>query len=888
MRKVKLLLTLLVLVTLIFPSRLWCGTTGKISGKIVDAETGELLIGANIMIMGTNLGGSADIEGTYYIINIPPGVYDVKASFIGYQSVVKKQVVVNVDRTTSIDFELTIGDLQTEVIEIIASKKGIIKDLTASSEQISADEIQKMPVESIGDILSLQTGITQDAGGGLHLRGGRSAEIEYMVDGISVSNPFGGGMAVSVQNNTIQQMEVISGTFNAEYGRAMSGIVNIVTKEGTEKFRGSISGYTGDFLTTHDDMFFNIDDINPLSQKYFEGFVSGPIPFVKNANFFLSTRITDVENWLYGQRNHSPSDSADFSSTNPENWTIQYGGDSSIVEMNPSQSRALQGKLSFRLFNNLKVSYNLISDYSKWRGYNHSQKYNPDHDGTSKSWGINNILSFTHTLSPSTVHELRIANYTYNFESSKYKDPFDPRYEKEIHNQANTPSDIFAIGLVSTGFSERYSNTLAIKYDLTSQIHRSHLVKMGVEYRQNKLEDEYFVVRRDEGTNWQLQVDDVSSMAHNYYKKKPIEISAYIQDKIEIEDLIVNVGLRFDYFNAKSYVPKDFTNPSNISTGSSEPKSFDDAYEDVDAKMQLSPRLGMAFPISDEGTLHASFGQFFQIPELGRLYENPDFEVIGTFESFIGNADLEAERTTIYEIGLQQMLTPNIVLDATCYYKDVRNLAGTKLYETFDQVSYGKYTNYDYGSVWGFTLALDLLRAGIVSSTVDYTYQVAEGNGSDPKQAFYDAGNNDESTKTLVPLNWDQRHVFNWVLNLNGKDWGISTISRYQSGYPFSPSTTYIQTSNVQLRNMGRRKPRVNVDVRLYKNLEIAGLSTTFFMQVENLLDETLSENFPELKQDDIEGHESKEYINTLYDYRYNPASQPRPRLVKVGLSVNF
>lgn len=881
----KKIILLLLLVTL-SPIILWSGTTGKISGKILDAKTGEALIGANIVILNTSLGGTTDIEGQYFIINIPPGKYDVKVSYIGYRSEIIKEVVVNVDRTTYMDFQLESEDLQTDVIEIVANKTGIVKDLTSTSEQITAEQISALPVESVGELLELQAGMTRDAGG-VHMRGGRGNEIEYVVDGISVTSAWGGGLAVAVQTNAIQQMEVISGTFNAEYGRAMSGIVNIVTKDGSlSQYQGNITAYTGGYYTTHTDMFMNFETIRPASQKFLEGSFSGPVPFLKNVSFFGSTRLTDVDGYLYGKRLHTTADTTNFENADPTKW-VQYGGDGALVSMNPSESRAFQGKITFTPIQSIRFTYNLTTDYSKWKSYDHSFKYLPDYLPTRKSWGYNNTATLLHTLNNSTFHEFRGSYYTAHHKRSVHDDPFDPRYAIGIQQNATTPSNIFAVGGIDGTFYEQNSSTLALKYDFTSQVNTEHMIKIGGEFRQYIVEDEWFNIRHDDATDYELVIDPLTTTNHNYYKKKPFDLSAYAQDKIEIEDFIVNLGLRFDYFEANSYMPRDYKNPGNKETGAEAKKSFAEAYEKVDPKMQVSPRLGFAFPVSDAGTLHASFGMFFQRPDLGQLYENPEFEVSGLYSSFIGNANLDPQQTTIYEIGIQQQIVPALVADITAYYKDMRNLSSSKIYTTFDQDIYGVYTNYDYGSVWGLTFALDLVRMGMISSNIDYTYQVAEGNSSDAKTIFNDAGDDNESTKSLIALSWDQRHVFNWVLTVSGDSWGVSTIARIASGWPSSPAPSFI-SGTIQLRNSSRVKPRYSLDMKVYKNFNLAGLDMTAFMNIENVLDQTLSEAKPQISQEDLETHEKYAFINSLYEIRANPAAQPAPRLIKVGLSLGF
>ena len=860
------------------------GITGKIMGRVIDSKTKEPLPGANIIILGTTLGASTDRQGNYYIINVPPGRYSVKALFMGYRTVQMNNVIVQVDRTTHLNFSLDPSFIQTKAIEVVAKRNAIIRDLTSTDQKVSSRQIKDLPVENMTDILRLQAGITEDAGGGIHLRGGRSAEVQYYVDGIAVTNPFGGGLAVPVQNNVIQELEVISGTFNAEYGQAMSGIVNIVTKDGGRKTDGTISAYSGDFITNHKDVFMNIQDINPLSQRYLEGTLSGPVPFLKKrVTYFVSARYHNEENWLYGKRVHMPSDTCDFTSPNPKNWRIQKTGDNKIIPLNPSKGVSYQAKITFRPIKDLKISYNVMGNYSNWKNYNHFERYNPESIPTNYSTGVNQLLTLTHTISPSTYHEIRISHYWNNYERHCRKNPFDPFYDKGITKKAHVPSDVFAVGGVDASFTYRKSITTAVKYDIVSQINRYNLIKSGFEFRQNALTDNWFVVRKDEGTNWQLHIDDVTSFAHNYYHKVPVEASAYIQDKIEVQDLVVNAGVRFDYFDPKSKVPVNMMDPAN-----KRHLAETVAYRWAKPKNQISPRIGLAFPITDNGNLHVSYGHFFQIPELGRLYENPEFEVVGQFETYIGNADLRAQRTTMYEIGLQQQIITNLVLDATAYYKDIRNLTGTKLYKTFEQDKYGQYSNTDYGNVWGVTLSLDLMKTGLLSANLDYTYQIADGNGSDPKHAFYDARNRDEASKTLIPLNWDQRHVLNGIVTIAGKSWGVSTIGQFHSGFPYTPLTPYNRTQNIQLRNMGRRKPVWNVDLKIYKNVFIGREKTTFFVKIDNVFDHLQNEYRPEITQRELIAHKSKDFLNSLYEFRFNPASQPRPRLIKAGFTIEL
>jgi hypothetical protein len=256
-------------------------TTGKIAGKVREKGTNEPIIGANIIIEGTTMGAASDVEGNFIINNVPPGMYNLIFSAIGYQKVVIQNVRVNIDFTTRIDVEMVQEAIVTELIVVQAQAPMVRKDQTSSRATVDASQISALPVESVTQILTLQAGITQGAGGELHIRGGRSTEIAYTINGISISNPFDNSRAVEISANAIEELSVVSGTFNAEYGGALSGIVNTVTKEGGEKYRGSISLYSGDYISRHKDVFFNIDEINPGNNIVGEFTLGGPIPFFR-------------------------------------------------------------------------------------------------------------------------------------------------------------------------------------------------------------------------------------------------------------------------------------------------------------------------------------------------------------------------------------------------------------------------------------------------------------------------------------------------------------------------------------------------------------------------------------------------------------------------------
>lgn len=858
-------------------------TTGKISGQVTDME-GNPLPGVNVVLEGELKGNATDVDGQYFILNVRPGTYTLVASMIGFKTVKVEEVEVSVDRTTKIDFQLEEQTFEGEEVTVIANTKLITKDQTSASSKVSGDEILNLPVNNFSETVSVQAGVSESENGSLHIRGGRSSEIKYYVDGVAVSNPFSNALATPVENSAIQEVEVISGTYNAEYGQANSGIINIVTRDGGDEFRGTFIGSVGSYATGNPDNFYEIDKASYFGEQSYEGSLSGPI-ISNKLTFFSNVKYTNFDGWLFGRRVFQPSDSSDFSSNDPSEWMIESTGDSSVVPMNSSEGLTTMGKLTYRLTNNVKLTYSVTRSNSESNFYRHNYRLNPDYLPTQRSTSFNHLFTVNHVLSDRTFYNLRLTAYTTDFSQYNYEDPFAEAY-KYIDGRNNQPANVFSTGGVDNYYLDRNSTTYAARFDITRQFGNEHLVKTGVEFRYNDLEFEEFFIQARRVDNLQRTIPPISSRLHNQYSQNPIEAAAFIQDKIEISDLIVNVGVRFDYFDARGKVPVDLRDPGN-----SQDLPENQAYRDTDVKWQISPRIGFAFPISENGVIHASYGQFFQIPEFSRLYENPEFEVQSSnFTQFIGNAGLDAQRSNTYEIGLQQQIGQYVGVDLTAYYRDIRELVGTTLYEArTGGDTWGRYENTDFGRVRGITLSTDIRTDIGVVGSVNYTFQSVKGNASDPKQAFFNAQQNNETTRQLLPLSWDQRHNISGSLTYLRNNLTAGLIATFHTGYPFTPED--VQRNDITvLRNQARYNTEFIMDLRVGYRVEFYGVTGQLFLTAENLLNFYRQDREPKIFDSEIEAHNSNgnNRINTLTEYLTNPALQPAPRLIKAGLQFNF
>jgi len=862
---------------------LFAGTTGKITGRVVDLTTGELLPFVNVVVEGTNLGAATDIDGYYFILNVPPGEYTLSASMIGYNRMRVEGVRVSFDFTSVCNFELTPTILEGEEIVVVAEREIIRPDLTSSLAVVGADDIETMPVQNFRDVLNLQAGIVKG-----HIRGGRSGEVAYLIDGISVTDAYSGDIAVEVDNSAIQELQVVSGTFNAEYGQAMSGIVNIVTKEGSRKYSGQVSSWIGDYLTA-DENFTGLNKLNILQNKNLQSTISGPLPFLKKrGSFFVTTRYYYSDGWLYGKREFTPQGEP---------------GDDKVVPMNFYNKIFAQGKLSLQLKENIELNYSYFTDHAKYKTYDHYFKYNPDGDFNRSKSGYNHQLTFTHMISPKTFYTLNAARFYSEYKHYVYEDPYDPRY---VHPDLLTaPAYSFAQGGTKMQNFTRWSKTTAGKLDITSQIGSSNEVKGGIETRfHNLFLHEFDIVPKRTETGeivpFEPDIPDITAPNHNRYNKKPYELSCYLQDKIELKDMIVNLGIRYDYFEPNGVVLADPSDPNINDPWKPEHKDMtleereEIWWKKASSKTQISPRFGVAYPITDRGVIHFSYGHFLQIPPFEYLYKNPEFEVPKTsgISTILGNTDLDAQRTVMYEIGLQQAFTDDIATDVTLFYRDIRNWVGTspEINTVIPGTKYVKYINKDYANVRGITFSLDKYRIDKFGVSLDYTYQIAEGTSSNPDDAFNDARAGREPRKEVIPLNWDQSHTFNLSILFGN----AGLIFRYGSGLPYTPwivqGTRVGRTLATGLKENSERRPTtITADFNYSYDIKIGKSTVSFIIRILNIFDTRNEEGvFTDTGRATYTLEERIAGADASPEWFIRPDFYSEPRQIQVGMSVRF
>ena len=842
---------------------------------------------------------------------------------------------------------------------VTAERKLIQFDVTQSEARITADELDVMPVTEVRDVLRLQGGITQDAGGGLHMRGGRSSEISYMVDGVPMTDAYDGGISVQIENDNLQELQVISGTFNAEYGKALTGVINMVTKDGGDRFEGSVNTYSGDHTTT-DPIYKNLSTFSPLNDHSISFNLNGPI-IPKRLTFYSSARNNGSKGWLYGRQTFT------MYGDTVKNNDLQYKA------MNWYNSWSTQNKLTLKISPLTKLRLNTIFNSGVSQGYDHNRQM--AQEGRKKNFNNGQFtgLSLSHSFTPKSFIEINLSQYIHKNESYLYEDPLDERYitpdslfwahiigevpdhiQNEYGDGVNYfPQYTFNRWGVDTDRFMRETKTQGFKIDYTNQINNYNQIKLGADLTLHTLKLDTYALLDSSQADQQFSpiIPDIGSFNRSNYEFNPKEWSIYFQDKIEYGDMIINAGLRYESFDPQSKTPNNIhepyiNNPRNPaldslsleeleeidwgdiwyteidSLGNSIDHTYSEFYDrfndqpgliskrgwwkNTTIKSQLSPRLAVAYPISDKGVIHFAYGYFFKMPDFSLLYNNTKYKLTETGTNFgiFGNPELEPETTISYELGLRQEIGYRTKIEAKGFYRDARNYVTSGIpIDLGDGKSYYTYVNKDYSNSRGIIITLFKQFSNFIGWQFDYTFQIAEGSNSNPNEEFGAVLAGKEPTRSIIPLDWDQSHNLNGSITTAYKGWGMNTIFQYGSGYPYTPYiTNYEQQgeilSNVLLRNSRRKSSTFRIDTKLFKNIQIGRLNGKVYINIYNLLDRR-NENYvyADSGTSDETIEENRARIispfeplrpNTLDDFFVRPDWYDEPREIQLGLQFSW
>ncbi|MCC5927296.1 MAG: TonB-dependent receptor [Bacteroidetes bacterium] len=904
-------------------STLSAQNAGRISGNVTDIGN-EPLPGVQIVIEGTTRGTITEIDGFYDFINVPSGTYALVFRYLGYATVRVENVEVIVGRTTQIDIQMEEELIAGEEIVVLAERPLVQRDRTTTTAFVTQEQIQALPVQSINDVINLQAGVVEG-----HFRGGRTNEVMYMVNGVPINNPYSNTPGFVVESNMVSDLEVITGVFNAEFGQATSGVVNISTRTPPRAWSFDILTFASAVGSTRSIEFLR-RDAEPGSNLSFSDFSRERVPHYRAASFpnrtelninaggpLISDKLGLMVNARYvndlgrfvGRELFMPSDysgnAATFTSSlinnpgNPDNWEIESTGSGKFVMMTPNRRFSANTTLVYFPTSMLRLEYNFFLQSAKLRNFDHFSKYAPEGRNWTYPENYTHIANMRYTFNASTFANL---SYSYQIDRAEWRlfgNPIDDQIfdsrilPGEFRNQ--TGPYTFLMGGNDIGYSRNYSNIHNVVGSITSQVNRFNQIKTGFQLSFQKIDRAVIGIDVTNQNNFQ-PVRTTQEWRNNYLNITPVEFATYIQNKIELSYLIINAGLRFDYFDPDFDVPVSWAQASELTIPDPDDPSRDISNRvRAKPKYQLSPRLGVAFPLSDMSVIRFSYGMFFQVPNYADLYSNPDYIANPLSETTrYGNPDVRPQSTTTFEVGYQQGLTQNLGLELTLYMRDVRNLIADQIERDVNTTNFAvRYVNREFGSVRGITLSLFQKPVGPISWTLDYTLQFADGSYAITGDLFERVQSGLDETLTLARLDWDRRHVLNnSVIYKPNNKIQATVINVFTSGRPYTTSRNNIQSF---IRNNEDRPPGFNTNVRVYYTPRPGVTDLSLFFQVDNLFDiKTANIVYADTGQPDntFELQAARRLnvtgLNSVEDYFNRQDFYNAPRIINFGIQLKL
>ncbi len=796
----------LQVVILLFVGASLCpaGTNGILEGTVKDKSTGESLAGVNVLIIGTQQGTASDQDGRFVIQNIRAGKYDVRFTHIGYQSSVIKNVIINPDLRTRLTVTLESSAINMQEITVIQEKPLIQKDVTGTTFIVSGDEINLLPITNATDVIRLKAGVTTEG----NVRGGKTTEVLYLVDGLPVQDLILGGRSADLPNSSITGLTFYTGGFEPEYGNALSGVVNIVTKTGTNDHSF--------FVRADKDNVFGGTQVSKTTQ----GEISASGPVIRDRLFYFGSFLgmaTDTRWWQ----------------------DMQYFFKSPIEKQFDGF-----GKLDYLFTPSMRLGVQGLYSHHDWRDYDFSWRFDLNGLPPEKRDAYRIAAMFSHSPSDRFFYTASLSRYSLSSKigsGSKQDVPVNDPYQYDFFLR-------YIVDGQRALWSRSTQETYTLKADGTLKAGDNHLLKVGGELNLYNLASDIVKYEPRKTYFGKPLVNEPQLDFSSNYTYHPRSGSIYIQDKIDLADqgVLLNAGVRYDFLNPRANRPLIEAIPvrdtAYVFNYAGSAKSS--------LKQQFSPRFGAAMQIAENGYLFVNVGWYFQYPLFDYLYTGLDRVALTKgISALTGNPDLDPERTTALEISLKYSFpASNLVWSATYFKKESRNLIDTKTFIPGDSklagdFGFAEYVNTPEALASGLEIVVSRERGGWLTGELSYTYMTTEGTSGSAQDAFYIAQYGLPPAVRTFPLSWDQEHTVKAVLTVETPlDLNLHLVSEYHTGRPY----TRYPTSNgflpdtsgggIFVQNNARMPSYFNADVKIEKLLSfVENMRMRLYLDVRNL-----------------------------------------------------
>jgi len=806
---------------------------GTIVVKVLD-QGGAPQQFANVIVLGAQTGGQTNAQGVATIIKVAVGTYTVRVRMVGFAQQERMGVKVDANRTTTLEFKMAEQAVQMKTVDVTTNRKLEIRKKDSSTKQIvTSEDLRSLPVDSYKDAIGLKAGVINQ-GGELHFRGGRADEVLTVVNGIASRNPLR-AEGVDLGLLAVSSSEQVLGGMDAQYGNALSGVISLTTREGGDKFAGEMR-YFSDRYGEHDKEFNNFERISV-------GF-GGPFLFNKT-NYFISYEGTWTDTYLANTSQHNEHRFLDFIRTGLRQANASNLSSKLTYKITPNaklnmefiQNHSLDGRYQNRW--NRQGFVQVIQDstaptdgtitrrYGTWSYYPVDSSYIPmntaDHLPVTDASYQQVALTWKHTLGIGQIYNLRASRQQWK----STEDVLDRQlweYQQRPNNYYDPLNRLNGQYYVTNGdypvYERRNTTTYTLNGDYSKKI-KAHNFMVGGDINYNNLS-----FLRTQFPNVLDASGDYGLTRDEFTNFNP-EGSFFVQDRWEYEGMVLNAGVRYDSFSVGSQI------------------SSAEVADKV--KTQWSPRVGIAYPISDRDVMSFHYGRLFQVPDRLYLYQGRNISAEAR-----GNPNLEPQTTISYQLGVQHLFSKEIYGQFGVYFKDIFGLLTTVDQEVPGfAITVPTRVNGDYASSRGIEMTLIKRHSHGFSGELNYTYGNATGTASDPNRALASSGNLSDQYKPTSeqPLEWDQRHSLSATLRLgNEKDWAASFVYQFGTGFPYTPEQREQRRQDPALVNSERLPSTSTLSVQAERFFRVWGQSVTFYLQGTNLLDaENISDIQPDL-----------------------------------------
>jgi outer membrane receptor for ferrienterochelin and colicin len=762
----------------------FAGTNGILEGIVKDRKTNEKLPGVTVLVVGTQQGTTSNTDGFYQVQNLRAGTYEIRFSHVGYQTLLIRNVVINPDLRTKLNPQLDAADVQLQEIIVIQEKPPIQRDVTGTTFAFSGEEMKLLPLTKVTDVVTYKAGVTAEG----NIRGGKTTEVMYLVDGLAVQDVLSGGLKTDLPNSSISGLSLYTGGFEPEYGNALSGVVNIVTKTGSDDHRFLVKGVK--------DNLFGGTQVSKTNEV--EVAASGPV----------------LQEHLY----YFASGDALFSDTR---WwqDLQYFFRGPI-----EKTYSAFGKLDYIVSPSIRLGAQVLLSDRDWRDYEFNWRFNlaglpPQH---RTSYRIAAIMS--HTVSEDFFYTASLSRFSLKArigQGGKENVPADDPYQYDFFLQ-------YVIDGQRAWWSRTEQQNYTAKFDATFKASGEHLLKVGAEMNLYNVNSDLVKYEPQKTFFGKPLVNEPQLNFSTSYNYKPKSGAVYIQDKYDVPQsgILLNFGVRYDFLDPTATRPAI----ENIPITDTSFATVKEPAVKASLKQQFSPRIGAATQLAENGYLFLNIGWYFQYPLFDYLYSGLDRAALGRGVSAVtGNPNLEPERTKSYELSVKYSFDYNIVGSITYFKKETTNLIDTKTFVPGDSklagtYGFAEYVNTPYADASGFEIIVSRERGDWITGEVSYTFMNAEGVSGSADDGFYIAQFGLPPATRVYPLSWDQRHTLKATTTFTTPwDFVLNLYAQYHSGRPYTnyPTATGFEPVNQKAFSQNNdRMPRFfNLDLRATQRL---------------------------------------------------------------------